>query len=710
MAHPSASKLPYRDINVKVSSDSYIFTSPSSPDAPALVIDRPTGDVRLSEGSSATAKRASRVSSIAGILGIVQLRLDKYVIFITKAQPVGRLKGHMVYKIVSTEILPMRERQIHDPDEDVFIELLKSFLAQGPMYFSYSIDLTNSFQRQAQADLSKPLWARTDDRFFYNKYLQSDLINFRTQGSRSQPGSQPGIDPFILPCIFGMLEIKPTTFKNNPLTLVLISRRSRYRGGTRYFTRGLDGEGHAANYNETEQVVVFNDSNTGLGGYAGSSDMQSGKYGAGSGKEMQIFSYVQTRGSVPTYWAEINTLKYTPKIQVRSLDAALSAAQKHFDEQIRIYGDNYLINLVNQKGRERRVKDAYEKIVQLVMTSPKERREADMLTEEKFTTIQPQARRQEFDRLHYVYFDYHSETKGMRMDRAYSLIERLSDPIEQQGYFRAVDMPSSIDGHTIDARSFQTSVMRTNCMDCLDRTNVVQSMFARHMLDRIFEDVGLMARGSSFRNEDEAFENMFRNLWADNADVISTAYSGTGAMKTDVTRTGTRTKVGALQDGRIGLTRYFRNNFLDGPRQDSYDLFLGAYQPGTTNIGTTLVFTDRRPVLIQAIPYILGFSVFIILVALFTRRAPDAAVLPMRIFLFLWFIVAAWSFAFVWTHGMLYVNWPRLNPRPYAVEGYNEHYAKARKDAVVGSFVVKHERGLSTARYLNAEEGKKRIE
>jgi hypothetical protein len=56
------------------------------------------------------------------------------------------------------------------------------------------------------------------------------------------------------------------------------------------------------------------------------------------------------------------------------------------------------------------------------------------------------------------------------------------------------------------------------------------------------------------------------------------------------------------------------------------------------------------------------------------------------------------------------VNWPKLNPRPFATEGYNDHYAKARKDAVVGSLVAKHERGLSTARYLNAEEGKKRIE
>lgn len=56
------------------------------------------------------------------------------------------------------------------------------------------------------------------------------------------------------------------------------------------------------------------------------------------------------------------------------------------------------------------------------------------------------------------------------------------------------------------------------------------------------------------------------------------------------------------------------------------------------------------------------------------------------------------------------VNWPKLNPRPWASEGYNEHIAKARKDSMIGSLVAKHERGLSTARYLNAEEGKKRIE
>lgn len=561
----------------------------------------------------------------------------------------------MVYKVVSTEILPMRERQIHDPDEDTFIELLKTFLAQGPMYFSYSIDLTNSFQRQSQADISKPMWMRTDNRFFFNKHLQSDLIDFRSRGTRSQPGQQSGIDPFILPTIFGMLEIKPTTFKKTPLTLVLISRRSRYRGGTRYFTRGLDEQGHAANYNETEQAVILNDSNSGLGGYAGSSDMQSGKLGNSNGQDMQIFSYIQTRGSVPTYWAEINSLKYTPKIQVKTTDSAFSAARRHFDEQIRIYGDNYLINLVNHKGREQKVKESYEKMVQTLVSAPKERTEADRLTDEKFNIITSDTKQQELDRLHYVYFDFHTETKGMQMHKAYSLVERLGTEIDKQGYFRGVDMPATKEG-VIDARSTQTSVMRTNCMDCLDRTNVVQSNFARHMLDQVFQDLGLMSSGSSFKNEDPDFEFLFRNLWADNADIVSKFYSGTGAMKTDVTRLGMRTKMGALQDGRIGVTRYFKNNFFDGPRQDAYDLFLGTYQPGAANIGTSLIFVDRRPILIQSIPYLLAFSVFIVLVGIFTKRAPDASTLPIRLFILFWSVIAAWCMSFILGHGMLYVS------------------------------------------------------
>ena len=592
---------------------------------------------------------------------------------ITKSQPVGRLKGHMVYKVLATQILPLRRKQIRDPDEDAFMSLLQASLKNGPMYFSYSIDLTNSFQRQSQADTTQPLWMRADDRFFWNRFIQSDLIDYRTQGARGQPGPHYGVDPFILPVIFGMLEIRPTTFKGTPLTLALISRRSRHRGGTRYFTRGLDDQGHAANYNETEQIVILNDnSSKGISGFA-AGDMQGGKTAkAMDGQETQVISYVQTRGSVPTYWAEVNSLKYTPKIQVRGVETALPAAQQHFDEQLRIYGDNYLINLVNQTGREQAVKQSYENMIKMLVSSPQERVETNQVTTEKFHLVQSGKARTEYDRVHYVYFDFHSETKGMRFDRAQLLIERLAAPLQEQAYFRGVDMPAAHDGR-LEARSLQASVMRTNCMDCLDRTNVVQSMFARHTLDRAFAELGLMAGGASFRDEDPAFEFLFRNVWADNADVVSTSYSGTGAMKTDMTRTGTRTKRGMLNDGKVGVTRYFKNNFTDGPRQDSYDLLLGVYLPGKAPMGPGSVFADRRPVSIQAVPYVLAFSVFVVIFAMVAPTDPTAYVMPRRIIVLLFLLVAAWCYHFVSTHGMLYVScsppqfWSRGRRRVFGV-------------------------------------------
>lgn len=69
-----ASLLPFRDINVHASSSHYAFTSPSSPLAPTLVVERPSGDLRLNDGALLGAKR---VSSIAGILGIIKLRLGE---------------------------------------------------------------------------------------------------------------------------------------------------------------------------------------------------------------------------------------------------------------------------------------------------------------------------------------------------------------------------------------------------------------------------------------------------------------------------------------------------------------------------------------------------------------------------------------------------------------------------------------------------------
>ena len=582
---------------------------------------------------------------------------DKYVIVITKAQPMGRLKGHMVYKVIATEFLPLRERALHDPDEDTYLDLLRTLLRTGPLYFSYSLDLTNSFQRQATADLSLPLWKRADDRFFWNKFVQSDLIDFASGGGSAsglRGSNHPGADPFILPMMFGMLRIIDTRVKSTPLTFTLITRRSRHRAGTRYLTRGIDEEGHVANFNETEQIVILNEVSGALSGFAGDTLAQNGMTNRNESNEAQIMSYVQTRGSIPVYWAEMNTLHYIPNLQVRPVDTAVEAAKRHFDEQIELYGENYLVNLVNQRGREDQVKKAYEQMVKILVSTPGEATKADYVTDEKIHVVESTGQKQQkYDHLHYVYFDFHNETKGLRWHRAQILLDQLKDALLRGQYFRGLDMPADTQGR-LEVRNRQTAVVRTNCMDCLDRTNVIQTMLARWTLTRQLIDAGVLRPGES-ADDDLAFQDLFRNLWADNADVVSKSYSGTGALKTDFTRTGERTRAGMLQDFNNSLTRYVKNNFGDGPRQDAFDVFLGVYLP-SSSVGSTFVFKDRRPIVIQAIPYILMGCLFFLFISGVTRTRPETTIWPLRLVAVICLVVAVWCGNFVWTHGMLYVS------------------------------------------------------
>ena len=112
----------------------------------------------------------------------------------------------------------------------------------------------------------------------------------------------------------------------------------------------------------------------------------------------------------------------------------------------------------------------------------------------------------------------------------------------------------------------QTGVFRTNCIDCLDRTNVVQSLLAKRMLQIQLIKLSVLSEVESIESNFELHQT-FRDMWADNGDFLSKQYAGTGALKADFTRTGKRTTYGLARDGINSLTRYYLNNFQDGFRQ-----------------------------------------------------------------------------------------------------------------------------------------------
>ena len=118
-------------------------------------------------------------------------------------------------------------------------------------------------------------------------------------------------------------------------------------------------------------------------------------------------------------------------------------------------------------------------------------------------------------------------------------------------------------------------------------------------------------QGNVLSSPFEEFEYTFKRVWGNNADAISLLYAGTGALKTDFTRTGKRTRKGALLDGYNSCMRYIKNNFMDGYRQDVLDLLLGHYVASRSK---RTPFEAQGESLESALTKLLGLVAFFFLV------------------------------------------------------------------------------------------------
>ena len=456
-----------------------------------------------------------------GLLGVAKLHTAKYLLVITEARFVGNLKDARVYRVEKCDYLRYASRSPHaDSLDSLYLSMYSDVISQKSFYFSPTYDLTHTIQRISEFSESKrnthPV-LRAEHRFFWNAHLAQELI------------SSNALDA-VVPVISGFVRIEGVKLGEHYLEFAVVSRRDHRRAGMRFTTRGLDGDGNAANFAETEQVVMVH-----------------------QGDNFVAAAFVQIRGSIPLRWHQKPNLKWAPRGAIHgNAQANTDSAEKHFTEAISTYGDVFLVNLIDKKGNQLEMGQAFKKQVD-ALKNP---------------------------RIGHTWFDFHAECKAMKWDNLSKLVREVSSQLDKYGSLR-VTMTAEAGWGQGTVQSVQTGVFRTNCMDCLDRTNVVQSVFARNALHRQLHSLGISSQptGAAFQPFPEPLETIFRDCWADHADVISLLYAGTGALKVDFTRTGKRTNKGAFDDGKNSLTRYFINNFYDGGRKNAVDALLGKLSP-----------------------------------------------------------------------------------------------------------------------------------
>ena len=299
--------------------------------------------------------------------------------------------------------------------------------------------------------------------------------------------------------------------------LTLISRRSVNRPGVRYLRRGVDDEGNTANTVETEQVLSVPDWDP----------------------SHNVYSYLQVRGSIPLYFSQSPYAFKPIPVLHHSAETNQLAFERHFRELSRRYGKIQAVSLVDKHAGELKVGEQYE-------------RYADVFNKAGGIDGQP---------LRLEWFDFHNECRGMKFENVSRLVDRLKETLDEFGYTTVKNGTSS---HK------QVGIVRTNCMDCLDRTGVAQCAFGQWALERQLQNEGIHIDLSG-----DSSTQWFNTLWADNGDAISKQYSSTAALKGDYTRTRKRDYRGALNDLGLTLSRYYNNIVNDYFSQACIDYLLG---------------------------------------------------------------------------------------------------------------------------------------
>uniref|UniRef100_A0A8C5PHL4 Synaptojanin-1 n=1 Tax=Leptobrachium leishanense TaxID=445787 RepID=A0A8C5PHL4_9ANUR len=309
-------------------------------------------------------------------------------------------------------------------------------------------------------------------------------------------------DDWLLRLMCGGVEIRTIYAAHKQAKACIISRLSCERAGTRFNVRGTNDNGQVANFVETEQVIYLDDC---------------------------ISSFIQIRGSVPLFWEQPGLQVGSHRVRMsRGFEANAPAFDRHFQTLKRLYGRQVIVNLLGSKEGETMLSRAFQSHLKA------SEHVADILM---------------------VNFDYHQMVRGGKAEKLNSVLKpKVHSFLENCGCFY-------LDKNGVHRT--QSGTIRTNCLDCLDRTNSVQAFFALEMLIKQLEDLGLAEKPQMVTR----FQEVFRSMWSTNGDSISKIYAGTGALEG-------KAKAGKLKDGARSVTRTIQSNFFDGSKQEAIDVLL----------------------------------------------------------------------------------------------------------------------------------------
>ncbi|KAG4979140.1 hypothetical protein JHK85_033098 [Glycine max] len=517
---------------------------------------------RIAEGNRATGG-LTFVAKVFGIAGCIKFLESYYLILVTKRRQIGSICGHAIYSIKESQLIAIPHVSIqsdlaHSKTELRYKKLLSSVDLTNDFFFSYTYPIMQSLQKNVSSSSSQEGGMPYDNIFVWNAYL--------TQAIRSRCNNTI----WTIALVHGHFRQIRLSIFGRDFSVSLISRRSRHFAGTReglkeeeqqtrlasyslfamdtsirYLKRGVNDRGRVANDVETEQIVLDEES------------------GSCKGK---MSSVVQMRGSIPLFWSqEASRFSPKPDIILQRYDPTYQATKLHFEDLAKRYGNPIivlnLIKTVEKRPREMMLRREFANAVgYLNQILPVE------------------------NHLRFIHWDFHKFAKSKSANVLAVLGAVASEALDLTGFYysgkpsiikranksnqtstgrdtslrdlrassvdlvrigNSNEMLNSVvnqdketdmnhknkkDNFGSDAPHFQSGVLRTNCIDCLDRTNVAQYAYGLQALGRQLHAMGLTDVPKV--DPDSSIAAALMDMYQSMGDALAQQYGGSAAHNT----------------------------------------------------------------------------------------------------------------------------------------------------------------------------------
>ncbi|GAB4853691.1 actin cytoskeleton and mitosis protein [Ancistrocladus abbreviatus] len=527
---------------------------------------------RIHEGNKSTGG-LKFVTTCYGIVGFIKFLGPYYMLLITKRRQIGAICGHMVYAISKSEMIPLpysvvQSSMADDKNENRYKKLMCMVDLTKDFFFSYSYHVMHTLQRNLCDHQTGQVLYET--MFVWNEFL--------TRGIRNNLQNTL----WTVALVYGCFKQATLSVSGRDFKLTLIARRSRHYAGTRYLKRGVNEKGRVANDVETEQIV-FED--------------------VPEGAPVQVSSVVQNRGSIPLFWSqETSRLNLKPDIMLSKKDQNYEATRLHFENLVKRYGNPIIIlNLIKtheKKPRESILRAEFANAIEVINKD---------LPEE--------------NHLKFLHWDLHKHSRSKATNVLLLLGKVAAYALTLTGFFYcqlppvigpgSLRWPSSenfrmsnyslrsdseIDNGDADSTEkvvsnntacgkfstkkpmFQKGVLRTNCIDCLDRTNVGQYAYGLAALGHQLHVLGVTDLPKI--DLDAPLADDLMRFYEKMGDTLAQQYGGSAAHnKIFSERRGQWKAATQSQEFFRTLQRYYSNAYMDAEKQNAINVFLGHFQP-----------------------------------------------------------------------------------------------------------------------------------